>query len=266
MERVTAPYKYPNVPDYIKNLPEGAQKLFVRVFNKIYKKSKDDKAARQAGWGAVKNRYVKKGGKWVLKKKSTKAASETLEMEVASFNSYQDEDGNKHYTVELRTDEGSVYLRYDTKPPKFLSEIGNVINIALSDKKQTSKIEDLKASSYPGNFTSHREVAAVDNKAEKSQETRSKKYGIVILKGGYAIKSSTYASVSDGKFADPVNYSYPMDTAPRAKAALNYFGMHRNYNKYSEKDRARVWGRMKSLASKFITDLDETPPWKRKEG
>lgn len=53
-------YEYPdNIPEYIKNLPAGAQKLFVSVFNETLKETKDEDKARMAGWGVVKNKYKK---------------------------------------------------------------------------------------------------------------------------------------------------------------------------------------------------------------
>ncbi len=61
------PYQYPdNVPDYIKNQPEGLQKLFIEVFNSAVKDGKSEDEARQAGWGAVKNKYEKVGEEWKL--------------------------------------------------------------------------------------------------------------------------------------------------------------------------------------------------------
>jgi phage I-like protein/cation transport regulator ChaB len=60
------PYTMPdNIPDYIKGLPEGAQRIFVEVFNATLKEKNDEDLARQAGWGAVKTKYEKQGDKWV---------------------------------------------------------------------------------------------------------------------------------------------------------------------------------------------------------
>ena len=62
------PYTYPNdVPDFIKGLPEGAQKLFITVFNASIKEGKSEDDSRIAGWGAVKNKYEKQGEDWVAK-------------------------------------------------------------------------------------------------------------------------------------------------------------------------------------------------------
>ncbi len=62
------PYNYPEkVPNYLKNLPDGAQKIFIAAFNAEYESSKNEEKARQAGWGAVKNKYKKVGDKWIMK-------------------------------------------------------------------------------------------------------------------------------------------------------------------------------------------------------
>lgn len=62
------PYNYPdNVPDYIKNLPAEAQKLFVAAFNSVFEKTQDEDKARIAGWGAVKTGFEKRDDEWVKK-------------------------------------------------------------------------------------------------------------------------------------------------------------------------------------------------------
>jgi len=259
------PYSYPkNIPSTVKNLPAGAQKLFIGVFNKVYSDTKDENKARMAGWGAVKNKYAKKGGKWTLK-----AELEILQFKVRGFSCYEDSDGNTQYTVDLSGDEGSLYLRFDSEPPTFLSKAGNEIIITLSNEEVTSKTSVMPIASefYPGNFISHSITAVATDDENKAQQARSKKYGISILEGGHVTKPSQYASVPDGKFADPVNYNYPIDDEAKAKAAVRYFGMPRNYGRYSGSNRNKVWGRMKRLASKHIEDMDKNPPWKRgKEG
>ena len=61
------PYTLGNPPDYIKNLPKGAQKLFIVAFNSAYDDTGDDDKARIAGWSNVKRKYKKVGDKWVKK-------------------------------------------------------------------------------------------------------------------------------------------------------------------------------------------------------
>lgn len=64
-------YSYPdNVPDYAKNLPEGAQKICVSAFNSTFERTQDEDKARIACWGAVKNAYEQNAeGEWVRKTK-----------------------------------------------------------------------------------------------------------------------------------------------------------------------------------------------------
>jgi cation transport regulator ChaB len=61
------PYKYPNdIPDWLKNLPAEAQKIGIEVFNSVLADTNDEDKARQAAWGAIKNKYKKnKDGEWV---------------------------------------------------------------------------------------------------------------------------------------------------------------------------------------------------------
>ena len=62
------PYNYPdNIPDMIKNLLQGAQKIWIETFNAVYEKTKDENQARIAAWAQVKNKYRKVGDKWVKK-------------------------------------------------------------------------------------------------------------------------------------------------------------------------------------------------------
>ena len=70
MKTMIARYSMPdNIPDYLKNLPEGAQSIFVDVFNSTLEKTSDEEQARIAGWGAVKSSYEKQGEDWVRKAK-----------------------------------------------------------------------------------------------------------------------------------------------------------------------------------------------------
>lgn len=61
------PYSMSNPPDTVKNLPKGAQKIFIETFNAVEKDTKDETKARQAAWANVKKEYRKQGDKWVPK-------------------------------------------------------------------------------------------------------------------------------------------------------------------------------------------------------
>jgi hypothetical protein len=58
------PYTKGNPPDWLKNLPSGAQALGIRVFNSVYAKTHDDNMARMAAWSQIKRKYKKVGEKW----------------------------------------------------------------------------------------------------------------------------------------------------------------------------------------------------------
>lgn len=55
----------------------------------------------------------------------------------------------------------------------------------------------------------------------------------------------------DVKYADPKNKKYPIDTAEHVKAALSYFNMPRNYNKYTAEERKTILSRIHAAAKKF---------------
>ena len=62
------PYSYPNdIPATIKNLPVGAQKIWIRTFNAVLSSTGSEDMARKAAWSNVKNKYHKVNGKWVKK-------------------------------------------------------------------------------------------------------------------------------------------------------------------------------------------------------
>jgi cation transport regulator ChaB len=60
------PYSYPDhIPDRIKGLPVGAQKIFIATFNSALSMYKDEKTANQVAWDAVNDKYEQdKDGKW----------------------------------------------------------------------------------------------------------------------------------------------------------------------------------------------------------
>jgi len=85
------PYKTINeLPARIRKvLPKKAQELFMKVFNKAYEKY-DEATAFKVAWAAVKRKFVKKDGKWVLKSK--------VELKKVKVNS---EIGDEQYYVDF---------------------------------------------------------------------------------------------------------------------------------------------------------------------
>jgi hypothetical protein len=56
---------------------------------------------------------------------------------------------------------------------------------------------------------------------------------------------------SKTKYADPVNFKYPIDTEEHVRAALSYIGQARNRAKYTAKELAYIEARIHAAAKKF---------------
>lgn len=66
---IQAPYTKTNYPKQLDKLPVGAKNLYIRIFNRVYKETKDENKARIAAWSAVKQKYEKQpDGIWKRKK------------------------------------------------------------------------------------------------------------------------------------------------------------------------------------------------------
>lgn len=86
---------------------------------------------------------------------------------------------------------------------------------------------------------------------KNTQKARSKEYGISIIEGGHVTKPSEWSDVPDGEWADPVNCAYPCLTEDQTRAALSYWGMPRNKERYSTKDQGTISNRLRKFAEKF---------------
>lgn len=71
------PYTKDNPPAQIKNLPDGAQSIWIGAFNSASEKNDEESAAKIA-WSAVKNKYEKKGEQWVAKESVDRAVESLL--------------------------------------------------------------------------------------------------------------------------------------------------------------------------------------------
>lgn len=97
-----------------------------------------------------------------------------------------------------------------------------------------------------------RKAASDDDK--KAQEARSKKYDIGIKDGGNVTKPSKYANLSDADFADPVNYSYPIDTKAHADNAASRFGDPDNRAVYTKSEQTIIDKRIAAAQKSFGED------------
>lgn len=72
-----------------------------------------------------------------------------------------------------------------------------------------------------------------------------------------ADKKHAESEYGDVKYADETNKKYPIDTKEHVRAALSYWGMPKNRNKYSPEDQKKIGGRIRSAAKKFGIGVSE---------
>lgn len=94
-------------------------------------------------------------------------------------------------------------------------------------------------------------MASKQEEAKEKQRQRSEQYGIEIRENGHVSKPSEYANVPDSEFLDPVNYAYPVDTRAHALAAVRYWGVQANRDKYSHKSQQIIDDRIESASRKY---------------
>jgi len=71
-----------------------------------------------------------------------------------------------------------------------------------------------------------------------------------------------YKNVDRSQFGDSKNYLYPLDNEKHVRAAISYFGMPRNYQKYDEAERKIIAGKIRSAAKKYKIEISEN--WLKK--
>jgi len=72
-----------------------------------------------------------------------------------------------------------------------------------------------------------------------------------------ADKKRAVKEYGDVRFADEKNKKYPVDTKEHTQAAIRYFGMPKNYEKYSTEERASIRAKLRAAAKKFGVDYSE---------
>jgi len=105
-------------------------------------------------------------------------------------------------------------------------------------------------------FTDTKEFTASEED-KSAQKSRSAEYGISIIEGGHVTKPSEWSNVPDDQWGDPVNFAYPCPSADQTQAALKYWGMARNQERYSSKDQEKISESLKTFAKKFKIEEDE---------
>ena len=93
--------------------------------------------------------------------------------------------------------------------------------------------------------------------------SRSFDRDIVFLKMHFhEIGSRMGLEKSEIPYADPRNEKYPIDSYAHVRAAISYFSMPKNADKYSEEEQEKMWSRIKAAAKKFDIKLNPSsgPP------
>jgi len=99
------PYTLDSPPDTIKNIPKGAQKIWIDTFNAVLKDGGTEDDARRAGWSNVKKKYHKDGDKWVANKEE--AMEKLIETMTCAFSIMEKEsNGEKYHTARFLTSRG----------------------------------------------------------------------------------------------------------------------------------------------------------------
>ena len=93
--------------------------------------------------------------------------------------------------------------------------------------------------------------------------SRSFDRDIVFLKMHFQeIGSRMGLKKADIEYADPKNEKYPIDSYEHVRAAISYFSMPKNADKYTEEEQAKIWAKIKAAAKKLGIKLspDSGPP------
>mgnify|MGYP001581460914 CR=1 FL=1 len=105
------PYTMDNPPATVKNLPKGAQRLFIDAFNAVARDGGSEDNARMAGWANVKRKYKQVDGKWVAKSERSDKESKMDELidtvhGVATITEAKDGQGQTYNRVRFLSSRG----------------------------------------------------------------------------------------------------------------------------------------------------------------
>lgn len=71
-----------------------------------------------------------------------------------------------------------------------------------------------------------------------------------------AEKKAAMGEYGDVTYADETNKKYPLDTPEHVRAAIRYFGMPKNREKYSKDDMEKMMAKMRSMAKKMGVEMN----------
>jgi cation transport regulator ChaB len=164
------PYTMQNPPAAVKNLPKGAQRIFITVFNSTYASSKDENKARQAAWGAVKNKYKRTAsGTWVR----ASQGGETMENVIKFLESHVQ--GWSNLTEDAQEEAALEYLNGLVEKCDEVGELGNTISKLEETKSELAKkVEEVSSQLAEAQ-------AKVDAYETKEKEAEAKKTRIELI-------------------------------------------------------------------------------------
>jgi cation transport regulator ChaB len=144
---VGEPYSADNPPAAVKNLPAGAQRIFIDVFNSTLKETGDETKARMAAWGAVKNTYTRDAsGKWTKKTKDSLKVGGDKDMSIILNYFAKCIDKFEDLTDEAKESAAIEFVDKLAKSAARASELETVSKELLSEKenllKDMSKLEN----------------------------------------------------------------------------------------------------------------------------
>ncbi len=133
------------------------------------------------------------------------------------------------------------------------------LDLTPLDKALLDEEEDIVMAGYVEKFAYTEEER---EKLEKQREMRSKKWGIPIREDGNLTPPAEYereGATSPDDYADPVNYKYPISNEGFARAALNYFSIPNNHNRYPPEARNVIWERIIRACLKYGIAVQYNP-------
>lgn len=82
-----------DLPTTTKNLPYNGKRIFLKFFNRTYRKSKSEAASSKAAWRAVKRKYIKnRYGDWAARADANDYDTTTTDTSFDSSTDFDDTD------------------------------------------------------------------------------------------------------------------------------------------------------------------------------
>jgi len=190
------------LPEAVKVLPRDAQEVFLKAVNAALEEYEDEGKAFATAWAAVKAKWEKVDGEWVKKKE------------------------RDHVSEKIRGKGTPKPVR-----ERFLEHFD------VTEAQMDILLEILGEKVYellPARGSGLDQEEREREKLHEQAEARAKTYGIAFKdreacpdNPGHLTPPKDYPS-DEGKYGDPVNFRYPLDTEPHIRAAWAYCSKEEN--------------------------------------